>query len=88
MVEACSTRSAVDCPHAQESAREAVKLTFSILGVNVDEPKEVEEFRRDLRFAGDLRKDIHDSKKLALKILLTAVLTAILGYMGFKVSGG
>ena len=83
----CGQRDANDCPHANESAEAAVKKVFAILGIDVDVPKEVEDFRRDLRFTGDLRKDLNDSKRLALKILLTAVITAILGYMGFKASG-
>ena len=83
----CGQRDAIHCKHANESAEAAVKKVFAILGINVDVPKEVEDFRRDLRFTGDLRKDLNDSKRLALKILLTSVITAILGYMGFKASG-
>lgn len=41
---------------AELAAKKAVQKTFAILGVNVDEPSEVEEFRRDLRFAGDMRR--------------------------------
>ena len=44
------------CPHANESAEIAVKKVFALLGVNVDEPKEVEEFRMDLRFGRSLRR--------------------------------
>jgi hypothetical protein len=45
-----------ECVHAEESARRAVKMVFSILGVNVDEPKEVEEFRENLRFGASMRR--------------------------------
>lgn len=41
---------------ANSSASLAVKKTFSILGVDIEEPREIEEFRRDLRFASDLRR--------------------------------
>lgn len=41
---------------AQQVADEAVKKVFAILGVNVDEPKEVEEFRQNLRFGAALRR--------------------------------
>ena len=44
------------CPHAEESARKAVKMVFAILGVDVDSPKEVEEFRENLRFGASLRR--------------------------------
>lgn len=44
------------CPHADVSADTAVKKVFSILGVDIDNPKDVEQFREDLRFGGKLRK--------------------------------
>lgn len=49
-------RSGEDCPHAEESAKKAVKMVFAILGVDVDSPKEVEEFRENLRFGATLRR--------------------------------
>lgn len=49
-------RTETDCPHAEESAKKAVKMVFAILGVNVDEPKEVEEFRENLRFGASMRR--------------------------------
>lgn len=54
MSQPCKTQD--DCPHAEESARRAVKMAFAILGVNVDEPKEVEEFRENLRFGASMRR--------------------------------
>ncbi len=45
-----------ECPHAEESARKAVKMVFAILGVDVDSPKEVEEFRENLRFGASMRR--------------------------------
>ena len=41
---------------AEDAAERAVKKTFAILGIDINSPFEVEQFRRDLRFAGDLRK--------------------------------
>ena len=40
----------------EEAANAAVKKTFAILGVDVDKPESVEEFREDLRFGRRLRK--------------------------------
>ena len=37
------------CPHVAEAADTAVKKVFAILGVDVDVPKEVEQFRENLR---------------------------------------
>ncbi|MDE2344433.1 MAG: hypothetical protein KGL63_13785 [Betaproteobacteria bacterium] len=34
----------------------AVKKVFAILGVDIDQPKEVEQFRENLRFAGTARR--------------------------------
>ena len=44
------------CPHIKEAADEAVKKVFAILGVDVDVPKEVEQFRENLRFGANMRR--------------------------------
>ena len=38
-----------------EGADKAVKTTFAILGVDIDDPKDVEDFRKDLRFSNQMR---------------------------------
>lgn len=43
-------------PYCQEAADRAVKKVFAILGVDVDKPESVEEFRADLRFGKKMRK--------------------------------
>jgi hypothetical protein len=43
-------------PQCQEAADLAVKKVFAILGVDVDKPESVEEFREDLRFGKKMRK--------------------------------
>lgn len=45
-----------DCPHAEKSAELAVKRVFAILGVDVDDPEKLEEFRMNLRFGAGLRR--------------------------------
>jgi hypothetical protein len=45
-----------DNPNCQEAADRAVKKVFAILGVDVDRPESVENFREDLRFGRKLRK--------------------------------
>ncbi len=49
----------------QAAADHAVKKTFAILGVNVDDPESIEEFRQDLRFGKRMRK-MSDHGQLAL----------------------
>ncbi len=44
------------CPHIAEAADTAVKKVFAILGVDVDVPKEVEQFRENLRFGASMRR--------------------------------
>lgn len=45
-----------DNPTCQEAADRAVKKVFAILGVDVDKPESVEEFREDLRFGKRMRR--------------------------------
>jgi hypothetical protein len=40
----------------QDAADRAVKKVFAILGVDIDRPESIEEFREDLRFGRKLRK--------------------------------
>jgi len=40
----------------QDAADRAVKKVFAILGVDIDKPESIEEFREDLRFGRKLRK--------------------------------
>lgn len=44
------------CPLAGDAADQAVRKVFAILGVDIDKPESVEEFREDLRFGKRLRK--------------------------------
>ena len=45
-----------DNPNCQEAADRAVKKVFAILGVDIEKPESVEEFREDLRFGKRMRK--------------------------------
>lgn len=47
-----------ECPHLERSAELAVKKVFAILGVNIDDPEKVEEFRVNLRFSANLRRNV------------------------------
>lgn len=44
------------CPHVSQAADAAVKKVFAILGVDIAVPKEVEQFRMDLRFGARMRR--------------------------------
>lgn len=75
----------MDCgnrPECSEIADRAVKKTFAILGVDIDKPESVEEFRQDLRFGKRLRK-IADHGTLAF---FGAVAVAIVGAIWIGIS--
>jgi hypothetical protein len=65
------------CRHAEQAseyaADSAVKKVFAILGVDIDRPESVEEFRADLRFGRKLRK-IADQGTLAFIGVVAAAL--------------
>jgi hypothetical protein len=75
-------------PQCQEAADRAVKKVFAILGVDIDKPESVEEFREDLRFGKRMRKAA-DHGFLALVGLFVVGLGAIIwaGIMA-KLGGG
>jgi len=56
MTEKCVMARQDECPQAEQAADHAVRKVFAILGVDIDKPESVEEFREDLRFGKKLRK--------------------------------
>ena len=74
------------CDFADQAANKAVRETFAIMGVDVDNPHDVEDFRRGLRFGNDMRK-MADKGKIALFLF---VITAIAGafWTGLKMNMG
>lgn len=69
----------MDCnnPNCQDAADRAVKKVFAILGVDIDKPESVEEFREDLRFGKKLRK-IADHSTLAFFGVLAVGLASLI----------
>lgn len=59
------------------AADHAVKKVFAILGVDIDRPESVEEFREDLRFGKKMRKAA-DHGMLALIALMAVAFGAAL----------
>jgi hypothetical protein len=76
-----------ECPHAEESASRAVKKVFAILGVDVDRPESVEEFREDLRFGKRLRKAADHGLLALMGVLVAAVCAAVWAGITAKMSG-
>lgn len=76
-----------DCPHAQESAELAVKRVFAILGVDIDVPKDVEEFRENLRFGATMRRTADKGMLAIIGVLVTALMAALWAGIVSKVGG-
>ena len=76
-----------DCPHASASAEMAVKKVFAILGVDIDVPKEVEEFRENLRFGATMRRAVDKGILTVIGALVTAMLAALWAGIVSKIAG-
>ena len=63
-----------NCQRPEEAAKVAVKHVFEILGVDVDDPKQVEDFREDLRFSGGMR-DMTRKGKIAMMVSFIGLVT-------------
>lgn len=72
-----------NCQKPEEAARKAVKHIFEILGVNVDDPQQVENFRKGLRF-GEEMLAISKKGKIALMMSIISLATV---YVVFKITG-
>jgi len=61
----------------EEAVESAVKKTFAILGVDVDEPSSVEAFREDLRFGRRLRKMADHGQMAMVTVVIGGMLLAL-----------
>lgn len=66
-----------ECPHIQRSAELAVAKVFAILGVDIDNPEKVEEFRVNLRFGAGLRRASDKGIFAAIGVVTTMLLAAL-----------
>lgn len=73
----CQVKTSEECPHASDAAELAVKKVFAILGVDIDVPKEVEEFRENLRFGATMRRAADKGIIALIGVLVTALAAAI-----------
>lgn len=67
----------LECPKAQEVADAAVKKVFAILGVDVDDPEKVEEFRMDLRFGRSMRRATDKGMIAIVVFVATGIAAAV-----------
>ena len=71
----------------QEAADRAVKKVFAILGVDVDKPESVEEFREDLRFGKRMRKAADHGLLAVMGVIAAAAMAAMWAGIVSKVGG-
>ena len=84
--EKCSPPTEDRCKYSEAAARLAVKQVFAILGVDVDDPSEVEEFRKDLRFGQMMRKA--SDKGFIAVVVLACTAIAIATWAGITAKIG
>jgi hypothetical protein len=70
---ACNVNEKEVCVYAQRAADNAVKKTFAILGVDIEEPEQVKQFQQDLRFGSFLRR----AAEKGVLALIVSAFTAI-----------
>lgn len=75
------------CDLATDAANKAVKSTFAILGVDVDEPKEVEEFRKSLRFGDSMRRAADKGWLTFICCLVGMTVAALVAGLKVKIGG-
>lgn len=72
--------------HYQRIADRSVKKVFAILGVDIEKPESVEEFREDLRFGRKLRKSAGYGWMAIVGIVAAAVVSV--AWAGIKTELG
>ena len=72
----------------ERAADNAVRKVFAILGVDIDKPESVEEFREDLRFGKRLRKAADHGVLVFIAIVTTAFAAALWAGVVAKIKGG
>ncbi len=62
---------------AEEAAEKAVRETFALLGVDVNNQESVDAFREDLRFSRGMRKRAEQGVDAFFKLLFASIAAAI-----------
>ncbi len=71
----------------QEAADRAVKKVFAILGVDIDKPESVEEFREDLRFGKRMRRAADHGFLAIVGLIIVGLGAAVWAGIVTKVGG-
>lgn len=79
--------SAEDCPAARGAAKAAVKEVFALLGVDVESPAEVEDFRKSLRFGETMRKAADKGFIVFVGAVVLLIFGALVAGVKVKIGG-
>ena len=80
----------MDCnnnPTCQDAADRAVKKVFAILGVDIDKPESVEEFREDLRFGKKMRRWADHGTLAFIAVVAVSIAGAVIIGLQAKLTG-
>ena len=72
---------------AELAAELAVKKTFAILGVDIDQPAQVESLRESLRFVDKLRQAADRGIMTFVSAVVVLTLAALIAGVKFKLEG-
>lgn len=73
---------------AKEAADASVRKTFAILGVDIDDPRQVEEFREVLRFAKRMNRIAEHGTLAVVAVFAAAMCAAVWAGIVSKIQGG
>lgn len=76
-----------ECHKPEVAAKQAVKQVFAILGVNIEEPSEVEQFREGLRFGEAMHKFANKGIMTMVVVFSAAAAAAFIAGIVFKLKG-
>jgi hypothetical protein len=71
------------CQFADEAAKKAVRDTFAILGVDIDNPVQVAEFQDDLRFGRKIRRRFEQGIGSAFLVVLGMIGAAFIAGLSY-----
>lgn len=83
----CEVRTPKSCSIADISSEAAVRKVFALLGVDIDRPESVEEFREDLRFGRKLRKAADHGLLVMFGLVVAGIAAAIWAGVMSKIRG-
>lgn len=75
------------CLLAADAADVAVRKVFAILGVDVDDPEKVEEFRMDLRFGRTMRRAADKGLLAMIGVVAGGLIMAMWAGIKLKLGG-